>query len=289
MELKCPVCQKTITVDAGSDAFYCKRCNRAYATARCRYQQLDTDKKFFIRDDVLYSYRGNETQVVIPSDITRIGAGCFADNQTIEAVKLSASVSVIEAHAFANCRNLVSVELPDDLNYICMGAFADCVKLPQVRVPKDTYVDYSAFIRCSALKASIYSSDSIKSAAYIGLAPEQISFRTSSSGGCYITTAVCERRGAADDCVMLTRFRQFRDEWLAHQPGGEADIQEYYRTAPEIVQAINAAENSDRVLDEIYQTYLKPCFDLLTVGNYQECRALYTKMVKDCEKKYLVN
>lgn len=101
----------------------------------------------------------------------------------------------------------------------------------------------------SALKASIYNSDSIKSASHIELAPEQIGYRVS-SGGCYITTAVYERRGEPDDCIMLTQFRQFGDEWLAYQSGGEADIQEYYRTAPEIVQAISIAENFDKVLDE---------------------------------------
>ena len=37
---------------------------------------------------------------------------------------------------------------------------------------------------------------------------------------CFITTAVCEFQGKADDCYELTTFRKFRDDWLAKAPGG---------------------------------------------------------------------
>lgn len=285
MELKCPICKKTISVDPGSETFYCKTCNTSYSTARCYHQQFETKKTFLSLNGTLYSYHGDDRNITIPSQITRIAAGCFADNQIIESVALPSSVSVIEAHAFANCRNLVSVNLPDDLSYIGFGCFADCVKLPTIRVPGSTHIENSAFLRCSNLKASIYCPDSIKSASHIGLSSEQIEYRSSgqSSGGCYITSAVCERRGEADDCEMLTRFRAFRDNWLVNQPGGAEDVQEYYRTAPAIVDAIHSNERCNDILDGIYQNYLKPCFDLLDKGDYLSCRQVYTQMVRDCQ------
>lgn len=284
MELKCPVCQRAMTVDAGSDAFYCKRCNKAYSTARCFHQQREIDKPFFIQNHILYAYHGDKTQVVIPNQVTQIGAGCFADNQVIEQITFPNSVEIIEAHAFANCRNLISVELPERLTYIGMGAFADCVTLSQMNIPQSTSVDCGAFLRCSELKLSIYRHSSIISPSYIGLAPQQISYRDT---GCYITTAICEERGEPDNGPMLTKFRLFRDHWLVHQPNGKEDIQAYYRTAPEIVRTIKNRDDADTILEGIYQTYLKPCFDLLTQGEYEKCRAIYTAMVKACEKAYL--
>ena len=236
MELKCPICKKNIIVDAGSETFYCKQCNSSFSTARCYHQQHSAKETFLILNGTLYSYRGEEKAIEIPSKVSRINAGCFADNQFIEKVEIPDSVTVIEAHAFANCRNLVSVKLPDELAYIGFGGFADCVKLEKIFVPKEARVEHGAFLRCSDLKASIYSEASIVSASFIGLSADQIESR---STDCYITSAVCEYRKEADDCEMLTRFRAFRDKWLIRQSGGKQDIEEYYRTAPKIVKAIN--------------------------------------------------
>ena len=45
--------------------------------------------------------------------------------------------------------------------------------------------------------------------------------------GCFLTTAVCEYLGKADDCEELTTLRAYRDEWLAKQSGGVELIEEY--------------------------------------------------------------
>ena len=44
--------------------------------------------------------------------------------------------------------------------------------------------------------------------------------------GCFLTTAVCEYLGKADDCEELTTLRDYRDQWLAKQPGGVELIEE---------------------------------------------------------------
>ena len=56
--------------------------------------------------------------------------------------------------------------------------------------------------------------------------------------GCFLTTAVTQMRGEADDGPTLTTLRQFRDGWLARTTEGWAMIKEYYAVAPEIVAAI---------------------------------------------------
>ncbi len=57
-------------------------------------------------------------------------------------------------------------------------------------------------------------------------------------GGCFLTTAIVERRGEADDGPTLTALRAFRDGWMANHPQGAKLIAQYYAQAPRIVAAI---------------------------------------------------
>ena len=59
------------------------------------------------------------------------------------------------------------------------------------------------------------------------------------SGGCFITSAVCDSFGKPDDCYELTTFRNFRDNWLSTQPDGKNLIAQYYEIAPKIVAEID--------------------------------------------------
>lgn len=89
-----------------------------------------------------------------------------------------------------------------------------------------------------------------------------------SPGGCFLTTAIVDRRGETDDGPTLTKLRNFRDTYMAAIP---ADVEEYYRVAPQIVASIPAdhkdwdwigtqvdksVEYIDRnLLDKAYKTY----------------------------------
>ena len=71
-------------------------------------------------------------------------------------------------------------------------------------------------------------------------------------GGCFLTTAIVERRGEADDGPTLTALRAFRDGWLTTRPEGPALIRQYYDTAPAIVAAIPADHPEwDRIAAEV--------------------------------------
>ena len=59
---------------------------------------------------------------------------------------------------------------------------------------------------------------------------------SSGGGGCFLTTAVVEMRGEADDGTILNTLRMYRDNFLLeHYPN---EIEEYYNIAPKIVSAI---------------------------------------------------
>ena len=65
----------------------------------------------------IVSYSGNETYLVIPSElggkkVTSIGAYCFDFNKTLQNVTVPEGVAKLSDHAFFGCRELLSVELP---------------------------------------------------------------------------------------------------------------------------------------------------------------------------------
>jgi len=57
----------------------------------------------------------------------------------------------------------------------------------------------------------------------------------SSGGGCFLTTAIVDIRGEADDGPTLTKLRNFRDTYMSSIP---SDIEEYNEIAPKIVASI---------------------------------------------------
>ena len=56
--------------------------------------------------------------------------------------------------------------------------------------------------------------------------------------GCFLTTAVVERRGEADDGPTLSALRGFRDGYMMETAERRALVEDYYRTAPSVVAAI---------------------------------------------------
>lgn len=107
------------------------------------------------------------------------------------------------------------------------------------------------------------------------------------SGGCFITTAVCESFSKPDDCFELTTLRKFRDTWLTNQPDGKSLIAEYYSIAPAIVNKINNLAESNQVYEYLWHKYLSPCLNLIKQGENMACKQLYVEMIKALKKKFL--
>ena len=100
---------------------------------------------------------------------------------------------------------------------------------------------------------------------------------------CFLTTAVCEYLGKADDCEELTTLRAYRDNWLAKQPGGRELIEEYYRIAPGIVRAMKESARYGEICEELLARYIRPCLALIAEGENEECKQLYMEMVRYVE------
>jgi len=104
---------------------------------------------------------------------------------------------------------------------------------------------------------------------------------------CFITTAVCDSFGKADDCYELTAFRNFRDKWLALQSDGKNLIAEYYEVAPKIVEKINSLTNSAEIYKNIWSDYLQNCLKSIEVGDNVNCKKIYVEMVNALKEKFL--
>ena len=108
------------------------------------------------------------------------------------------------------------------------------------------------------------------------------------SGGCYLTSACVEAMGLPDDCEELTILRDFRDNWLAKQPGGQEEIQEYYRVAPGIVAAIKAGSGAKEAFAAIYRDLVLPCVETIRAGKREETWRLYRDKTNSLKENYSI-
>lgn len=104
---------------------------------------------------------------------------------------------------------------------------------------------------------------------------------------CYITTAVCKNLHKSDDCYELETLRAYRDQYLLAECHEDALVEEYYRVAPAIVEAINQLSDSDKIYRGILEEYIQPCIQLIESEKKEECKELYIKMVRTLEEQYL--
>jgi len=72
----------------------------------------DSEKEFIVKNGVLLSYIGNQTDITIPETVSKITNFAFIENKNadkIEVVRLGASVEKVEINAFAGLSNLVKI------------------------------------------------------------------------------------------------------------------------------------------------------------------------------------
>ncbi len=112
-------------------------------------QYTGTEDDFVITEDgALVQYRGDDTEVVVPEGVTRIGT------------------------AFAGRKDITKIILPDGLLYISKNAFEDCSGLTELIIPDTVLeIEYRAFDGCSNIKELVIPDSVVKihSGAFAGL------------------------------------------------------------------------------------------------------------------------
>ena len=113
---------------------------------------VDPMKDFLMSDGVLFKYLGKSRQVVVPSNVKRIGEEAFCRCATLERVILPEGLAEISTGAFADCSALTDINIPEDILFIGNFAFSGCTALTSITLPKDTEEinDYT-FHGCTSL------------------------------------------------------------------------------------------------------------------------------------------
>lgn len=100
-------------------------------------------------------------------------------------------------------------------------------------------------------------------------------------GGCFLTTAAVDVTGEADNGDTLQTLRWFRDNIMRARPDWSADVDEYYRVAPAIVERLNGDKATyERLMDE----HIRPAVKAIKAGKYEQAYRVYRAMVDDLQK-----
>lgn len=104
-------------------------------------------------------------------------------------------------------------------------------------------------------------------------------FKPPSPSRCYITTATCESQLLSDDCQELQLLRRFRDLIMLSSAEGRAEVEDYYRWAPEIVKRLDSQPNAGALYAHLYQRYIQPAAHALWRADLVSAHLLYRLLV----------
>jgi hypothetical protein len=97
-------------------------------------------------------------------------------------------------------------------------------------------------------------------------------------GGCFLTTAAVDVLGEADNGDTLQTLRWFRDTIMRARPDWSADVDEYYRIAPAIVERLNGDEATYR---DLMDKHIRPAVTAIKAGEYEKAYRVYRAMVDE--------
>jgi hypothetical protein len=140
-------------------------------------------------------------------------------------------------------------------------------------------------VRCGNCKKEVYIEDyertSCPNCGHVITGPKY----KQSSGLCYITTACVEAAGLHGNCLELQSMRYLRDAFLYRTDYGQKIIEDYYATAPYIVEKIKKDENSAEILSELFLE-VKNIASLVNDGKLPLATERYISMVNELKNRY---
>ena len=107
------------------------------------------------------------------------------------------------------------------------------------------------------------------------------------AGGCFITSACIRAMNLPEDCIELTTFHKFRDEYLVKSQKGRTFIDIYYTASKDILEnIINKEPNPEEILKNIYYRWIILITKEMQSQNYNLALSIGVSMVKELYEKY---
>ena len=199
--------KSALSITAGSSsngyvAYYAKNVYKNEGGSK-----LTTDENGYViytdgDEKILVAYLGTNTELVLPSYITKINQYAFYDCTGLTSVTIPDSVTSIDDSAFRNCSGLTSVTIPDSVTSIGNYAFYYCTGLTSITIPDSvTSIGEHAFYNCRRL-TSITIGNGVTS--IHGSAFEYCTGLTSITGPAEIVSTVVKQARPTSFVVSIT-------------------------------------------------------------------------------------
>lgn len=120
------------------------------------YSDFLTCKEGFVTtyNNILLSYLGNDTNIIIPNSVTKIWGDIFRDCKLVQSVTIPYGIKKIGDYMFSGCSSLKSINIPNTVKEIGKFAFSDCVSLKKIELPDNLLkIGDCAFYNCTSLQS----------------------------------------------------------------------------------------------------------------------------------------
>lgn len=98
--------------------------------------------------------------LILPNSVVYIGASAFAQNKSLQSIKLSENVDTIESSAFKECNSIKKITIPSSVKYLGESAFSDCTSMEYVDFQGSlSRINLKTFYNCAALTDIILPTD----------------------------------------------------------------------------------------------------------------------------------
>lgn len=107
-----------------------------------------------------------------------------------------------------------------------------------------------------------------------------------SSGGCFITTLVCDIMGQNDNCDVLQSLRSFRNDIMHNHELFRNILLEYDILGPYITRALRMDKESKSVANALYTTSITKVSEFIKKKEYSKAVRLYKEMTNGLVEYY---
>lgn len=129
------------------------------------------DGDFLIdKNGVLWYYKGDREDVVIPDKVKIIERSVFLNHDEIKSIQLPKNLSLINNYAFSGCARIKEIKIPDTVESIGSFAFSNCSRLERIFIGSSVkHLGPMSFWACNDLKNIDVSEENSVFASYKGV------------------------------------------------------------------------------------------------------------------------